>query len=179
MESFFSATKGYNLDMNTKLIILRGPSGSGKSTIASRLIGESARKIATIERDMFKVNILHNQPGSRELSALMCRDAIVSALSGGFDVIADGIFNISSYKEIFDSIIAAHGGEVYMYYFDISLEETVRRHQTRIKKDEFGETEMQKWYSTASPAGYEFEIRVGEDLSEDEIVQKILLETGI
>ena len=165
--------------MNTKLIILRGPSGSGKSTIASRLIGESARKIATIERDMFKVNILHNQPGSRELSALMCRDAIVSALSGGFDVIADGIFNISSYSDVFDSIIAVHQNNNYIYYFDISFEETMRRHSTRDKRNDFGKDEMEKWYTDASPNGYDFEVRIGEDLSEEDIVRKIQAETGI
>ena len=159
--------------MDTKLIILRGPSGSGKSTIAKRLKDSSARKIATIEQDMFRHNILHDQENARELSAVMMRDAILFALQNGYDVIADGIFDIAYSKNIFDEILEEHKENNYIYCFNISLEETIRRHNTRDKSNDFGEGEMTKWYVSASPSGYEFEEEINEGMSEDQIVEKI------
>ena len=159
--------------MDTNLIILRGPSGSGKSTIAKKLKDSSPRKVATIEQDMFRINILHNQAGSRELSATMMRDAILSSLDNGYDVITDGIFNISHYKKIFDEILDKHRGNNFIYYFNISFEETMRRHATRDKKSDFGTEEMQKWYTSASPSGYDFEKEITEDMSEELILKKI------
>ena len=37
-------------------------------------------------------------------------------------------------------------GNVYSYYFDIPFEETIRRHQTRSKSQEFGEEHMRGWW---------------------------------
>ncbi|MFQ9873424.1 hypothetical protein [Waltera sp.] len=36
--------------------------------------------------------------------------------------------------------------DIYAYYFDIPFEETVRRHNTRDKKQEFGEEDMRRWW---------------------------------
>lgn len=165
--------------MDTKLIILRGPSGSGKSTITKRLKDMSTRKTATIEQDMFRHNILHDQENSREVSAIMMRDAILTALRNGYDVIVDGIFNIAYSKKIFDEILDEHKLGNYLYYFNISLEETIRRHSTRSKKDEFGEDEMSSWYASASPLGYSFEKEISEDMSEEDVIELISSDIGI
>ena len=37
--------------------------------------------------------------------------------------------------------------ETHTYYFDLSLKETIRRHNTREKRHEFGEDSLQKWYN--------------------------------
>ena len=39
-----------------------------------------------------------------------------------------------------------YGSNVYSYYFDIPFEETIRRHQTRSKSQEFGEEHMRGWW---------------------------------
>ena len=36
--------------------------------------------------------------------------------------------------------------ETYVYYFNISLDETLRRHETKPNFHEFGETRMREWY---------------------------------
>ncbi|MEI6581636.1 MAG: AAA family ATPase [bacterium] len=164
--------------METKLIILRGPSGSGKSTVAKRLKDSSSRNIATIEQDMFRHNILHDQENAREISAIMMKDAIVSALSNGYDVIADGIFDISHSKKLFDEILDEHQDNNYIYYFNISFNETLARHDTRRKKNDFSEEEMKKWYMSPSPSGYDFEVEISENMSEDETVAMIKKDVG-
>ena len=164
----------YTSGMDTKLIILRGPSGAGKSTIAKKLRESSSRKIATVEQDMFRHSILHDQDGARELSATMMKDAILSALGNGYDVIADGIFNLTYSKKMLDEIFENHKNNNFIYFFNISFDETVRRHAQRDKKNDFGAEEMRKWYTSASTSGYDFEKEITEDMSEDDVLREIL-----
>lgn len=165
--------------MDTKLIILRGPSGSGKSTIANILPQRSKYKFATVEQDMFRQTILHNQLGARELSATLCKNSIIECLESGFSVIAEGIFNAKNYKQIFDAIIKNHPNNNYAYYFDVSFEETIRRHKTRDKKHQFNSEDMKPWYKSASPLGYDFESVINENHSIEDSINKIIQETGI
>lgn len=165
--------------MDTKLIILIGPSGAGKSTTAKRLKELSSRNTATIEQDVFRHNILHDQENSREVSAIMMKDTILTALRNGYDVIADGIFDITHSKKIFDDILAEHTSDNQIYYFNISLEETIRRHGTRSKKNDFGEDEMKKWYIPANLMGYDFEREITEGMSEEDIISIISSDIGM
>jgi adenylylsulfate kinase-like enzyme len=165
--------------MDTKLIILRGPSGSGKSTIMAELKSQSQRKIATIEGDYFKRNILHNLSESKEVGAFMCKEVALLALQYGYDVIMEGIFKMKHYDQTMRELLDAHQGDNYLYYFNIPLEETIRRHESRHKKADFGRAEMTKWYSSASPTGYDIEQIIGEHLTQEQIVQKILSDAGI
>jgi hypothetical protein len=36
---------------------------------------------------------------------------------------------------------------VFAYYYDIPFEETLRRHETKDKRFEFGEAEMRRWWN--------------------------------
>ena len=58
----------------------------------------------------------------------------------------------------------------FAYYFDLSLEETIRRHNTRDKRHEFGEDSLQKWYNPHDT------IKVArETIFTDNFTQKIYL----
>lgn len=48
--------------------------------------------------------------------------------------------------ELFKVANELYGSNVYSYYFDITFEETIRRHQTRSKSQEFGEEHMRGWW---------------------------------
>lgn len=167
------------MQKRTRFIVLRGPSASGKSTVAAKILQTSTNKIATVELDLIRHNILHDQEDARDLSAEMCKDLILKALDAGYDVITDGIANMIHYRQMFDEIIQLHPSDNYMYYFDISLEETLKRHQTRPKKGDYNEDDLRGWYKSASPSGYGFEQRINETMSLEQITQKILAETGI
>jgi hypothetical protein len=61
-------------------------------------------------------------------------------------VILEGIMYDERYSPLFELANELYGADVHSYYFDIPFEETVRRHQTRDKSQEFGEELMRQWW---------------------------------
>ena len=59
-------------------------------------------------------------------------------------VILEGIMYDEWYSPLFKTANELYGMDIYAYYFDIPFEETVRRHNTRDKKQEFGEDTMDR-----------------------------------
>ena len=48
------------------------------------------------------------------------------------------------YSPLFKTANELYGMDIYAYYFDIPFEETVRWHNTRDKKQEFGEEDVRR-----------------------------------
>lgn len=118
----------------TKLIVLRGPSGSGKSTIAKRLFENAQKPVCLIEQDYYRFIFKPAGGGSKPNSSAihkMIKENTLTALLNGYDVILEGILSVRSYSKVLDNMFEAHGGDNFMYYFDISFDETVRRHNVR------------------------------------------------
>jgi adenylate kinase family enzyme len=163
----------------TKLIVLRGPSGSGKSTSAKALFEMATNPIALIDQDHYRFIFKPAGGGSKANSDTihkMIKGDVLIALNDGYDVILEGILSVKSYGGLLDGIFAAHKGENYMYYFDISFEETVRRYHTKpdAKKKEFSEEDMRQWYPAAHRSNHTLERIIPESHSLDETVAYIL-----
>jgi adenylate kinase family enzyme len=115
----------------SKLVILRGPSGSGKSTVAKTLFEKSKKPSVLIEQDYYR--FIFKPAGGKINSKTihkMIKANVLIALKDEYDVILEGIFNVHSYKETFKEIFAIHKTQNYIFMFDISFEETLRRHRT-------------------------------------------------
>jgi len=157
--------------MTQKLIILRGNSGSGKSTIAKKLqlkMGYGTMLIPqdVVRRDILRVSDEINNPSGELVSILgMYGNSI------GYDVIIEGIFPKEKYESMLKELTEKFNGSTHAYYFDISFDETLRRHQT--KSADFGEKEMRDWWREKDYLGTEGEKYISENLSEDEIVDLI------
>lgn len=96
-------------------------------------------------------------------------------MEDGYDVILEGILSVKSYSKILDEIFQVHADDNYMYYFDISFSETIRRHSTRPdKSQDFGEVEMKEWYPVAHRSSHELEQIIPESFSLDDTVGFIL-----
>lgn len=159
----------------TTLIIIRGPSGCGKSTVANEIRKRSSNKTAIIEQDYYREKMFLIQDKQESESArieMMVIDTLI-ALRKGFDVIMDGVLDIHKHREAFDRIFAEHVDKNYIFYFDISLEETLKRHATRKKSSLFSAEQMTKWYVQPTSSNYDFEYPLSEDLSIDQIVTLI------
>lgn len=167
----------------TKLVILRGPSGAGKSTVAKRLHEESKRKVVLIQQDYYREQILNDREGlkssSKQMRLEMFETDIRIALRHGYNVIVEGILNTRTHLPIFESIWKDHPEENYLFYLDVSLEETLRRHKNREKSANFGSEEMKEWYEFASPTGLDWEVVIPEESSADESIAKIRSIAGL
>jgi adenylate kinase family enzyme len=165
---------------SAKLIILRGPSGAGKSTAARSLFGQAKKPTVLIEQDYYRF-IFKPAGGMVNSKSIhkMIKANVLIALQDNYDVILEGIFNVNSYQETFAEIFAAHTSENYIFTFDISFEETLRRHRKKPNKDEWTEADMKDWYHPKDFMGYEFEHVVAENLSEKEIAKTIKEIAGV
>ncbi len=165
---------------DSKLIILRGPSGAGKSTVAAEVFKRVKRPAALIGQDYYRF-IFKPAGGAVNSKAIhdMIKANVLIALEDNYDVILEGIFNVKSYKPTFDEIFAAHPAGNYIFTFDISFGETLRRHRTKPNKDQWSETAMKDWYHPQDFMGYDFEQIISENSSVEQTVAKIRKATGL
>lgn len=165
--------------MAQKLIILRGPSGSGKSTIAKALLGSATRKTCLIEQDYYRFIFRPRENGSGANSATihkMIKENVLTALDDGYDVILEGILSTKSYANDLNEIFSKHPTENYSFYFDISLEETIRRHRTRPSRNTptYVENDLRTFYQGVYDPVHENEKIISEASSADETLAYII-----
>lgn len=159
--------------MRGRLIVIRGNSGSGKSTVASELrhrMGYGTMLIPqdTVRRDIIRVADEQNNP-SIELIANIAK----YGNSIGYDVIIEGILDKKKYGAML-SEIAHDFSEVYVYYFDLSFDETLARHSTKERSNEFGEREMRQWWVEKDYLNWPNETLLGSGLSKEDIIHTII-----
>lgn len=165
--------------MTSKLIILRGPSASGKSTVATELFKKATRNTCLIEQDYYRFMFRPRDHGSKQNSATMHKmitNNVLTALSDGYDVIAEGIFSTKSYANDFNEIFRQHSTENYSYYFDVSLEETIRRHRTRPSRNTstYTENDLRTFYNNEYGSIHDNEKIISEESSLDETIEYII-----
>ena len=157
----------------SKLIILRGNSGSGKSTTAIRLRRELGYGTMLIPQDMIRREIVRAKDEVGNPSIQLMNDIAMYGLKIGYDVVIEGILVRETYSEMLYGL-AKLFDEVYVYYFDIPLEETFRRHKAKPNAHEFGEELMRELYVERDLLGLPGEVVFAEDESQDEILKRIL-----
>lgn len=161
-----------------RLIVVRGPSGAGKSTVARRLFERAVRRICLIEQDHYRFIFRPAGGGSLPNSATihrMIEHNVMAALTDGYDVILEGILSQRSYELVVDRLFSGGVSENHLYSFDVGIEETLRRHRTRVTPDTgFTEDDMREWYPHAHPWGHELERLIPESASIDDTVTRIM-----
>lgn len=155
-----------------KLIILRGNSGSGKSTTAKMLQRKFGRGTLVIPQDTVRREMLwvKDEKGTKAVPLL-----IELAKYGKRNcniVIIEGILYSDLYMELFE-VLKLEFNDIYAYYYDISFEETLIRHQTKVNCNEFGENEMKRWWREKDYIGIIPEKNITNELSLEEIVEMI------
>lgn len=73
-------------------------------------------------------------------NAELIKTVTILLLQEGYNVVLEGIFDRDRYGKMFQDIIVSHPSKnFFFFYFDISLGETIKRHDTKPNKHEFGE----------------------------------------
>ena len=127
------------------LILLRGNSGSGKSTVARALQQHFGRNTLLIPQDTVRREMLYARdlpdgptaPLMLELARWGAQNCPVTIL--------EGILYSERYDALFRALREMFQ-DIHAYYFDVSFEETLRRHETRPQRDQFGPEHMRSWW---------------------------------
>jgi predicted kinase len=163
----------------TRLIIVRGNSGSGKSTVARRLQRGHGRGCALVEQDYLRRILLRERDRPGGLAVGLLEQTVRYALDGGYHVVLEGILHRARYGPMLHRLITAHVGVTTVVYFDVSLDETLRRHSLRPQAAEFTAEQMRGWYEPRDVLGVPGEHILGEDVPEDESVTFIAGVAGL
>lgn len=131
---------------DTKLVVLRGNSGCGKSSTALAIRDAHRGRLAWLEQDYVRHVLLRERDDAGGANVQLISLIARCALDDGYDVILEGTLKLGHYGDMLRSLHADHAGGTYFYYFDVSFEETVRRHATRPQAAEFGADQMRQWY---------------------------------
>lgn len=73
----------------------------------------------------------------------------------------------------------AHRGRTFVYYLDVSLAETLRRHATRPQASEFSADDMRGWYQPADLLGVDGEHVIPQHSSMEESIAYIAATAGL
>ena len=160
----------YGLGM---LVVLRGNSGSGKSTVARLLQAELGWPTAVLQQDHFR-RVIYRERGHEGLAhADLLETAAMHCLGKSHNVVLDGIFDARRYGAMLKQI-ATSSADARFFAFDLTFEETVRRHAQRLQATEFTVDDMRGWYHGWQPLDFIDEQRIGPEDSPRQIVARVL-----
>lgn len=155
------------------LIILRGNSGCGKTSTARLLQRRLGYGTMLVSQDVVRREILRVKDSESNPAIQLIYDICMYGNNVGYTVILEGILSNKKYGAMLRRLLDDFQGEKLIYYFDVSFEETVRRHATKPNAHEFGESEMRQWQKDQDVLNVLGEQRIGKQLPQAGIVDLI------
>lgn len=157
-----------------KLIILRGNSGSGKTSVAKALQKKFGPNTMLISHDMVRMEILHEWGAE---GIIKSEPLMINLLKYGREnsevTIMEGVLHSEEYNRLFEEAVKEYGHHIFAYYYDLPFEETLLRHSTKANCNDFGESDMRRWWKEKDFLPMICETVITWDLSLDDVVEMI------
>ena len=147
------------------LVIIRGNSGSGKTSLAKKLQNHFGRGTLVISQDLVRRDMLKEKVEPDNLSISLTETIVHYGYEQGLLVILEGFYETDIYGDMLERLRQLFASQVLAYYYDLSFEETVRRHATRSKVAEFSPVDMKRWWKDKDFLDWEEEEFFTDDLS--------------
>ena len=152
-----------------KLILIRGNSGSGKTSLAN-LLHKGIPHSRLIHQDVIRRDILNTHDD------LVVQELIIAMLEvmkkQEQPIILEGIFRKDKYQKLFDYLF--NHFDCDCYYYNLSFEETLKRHQTRNEKEEFDDKTMKSWFREQDQLNIAQEILFDQNVSLKQAIDKVI-----
>ncbi len=114
--------------------------------MAAALREAYGRGMAWVSQDLIRRTILKekDRPGGVNIGLI---DQVARySLDQGYHAVLDGILYADRYEQMLAGLRRDHRGASHFYYFNITMNETLRRHASRPQASEFGPEDMRNWY---------------------------------
>jgi predicted kinase len=162
------------------LVVLRGNSGSGKSTVA-RLVQEryARTECLVVGQDHVRRIMLRELEGDAtgDLNAELLAAIARWGLDRGLIVLMEGILNARPYGRMLEGL-ASQASAAHFFAWDLSFEETVRRHHQRPQRHDFTVDEMAAWYHGWQPLEVVAEVRFDGAVTARAAADRVVAEIG-
>lgn len=156
----------------SKLIIIRGNSGSGKTSAAKSLQKRFGRNTMLISQDIIRREMLWVKGDSGTDIPLLIY--LLKYGKQNSDVtILEGILDAEFYKPLFETAVKEYGLNIFAYYYDLTFEETLLRHNTKPNRFDFGEEDMRRWWKEKDFLDIISETILNKNLSLSDTVEMI------
>ena len=157
-----------------KLIIIRGNSASGKSAVAEQLRIELGGKVAVVGLDTLRRTILREPDELGNIDIIGLLDQTVRySLEHGYTVIVEGILSKPKYRDLLMEMMNIPGCDSAVFYIDVSIEETIKRHKTKPIADEVTDEQLRSWYQPKNYLDVPDEVIIGDASSLEDTVRSI------
>ena len=128
-----------------------------------------------IRRDMLWV---HDKPGHPAIPLLI--NLVQYGRRNCHYVILEGILFSETYEALFRCIQSEYAAEdIHAYYYDIPFEETLRRHETKPNRADFGPEAMREWWKEKDYIGYLLEKTLTQKLALEDAMELVLEDIGV
>lgn len=161
--------------MPVTLVVLRGNSGSGKTTVARLL--QDRFGLVVVSQDVLRREVLGVSDGPGSPAVDLIAQTARFALDRGFSVVVEGILRSDTYAPMLAALAAEHRGHTHFFRFDLSFDETVRRHRTKDRTD-FGEPELRRWWRGDDALPECYERVIGSEHTPQDVVGLIAATAG-
>lgn len=132
----------------TKLILIRGNAASGKTSLATALQAELGENTLLLSQDNIRRTMLAAHDGPDTPTIPLLRNLLIYGKTHCDYLILEGILRADWYTPIWETITDLFGSKnTYAYYYDLPFEDTLRRHSSRAKSQEFGEKSLRRWWN--------------------------------
>lgn len=121
-----------------------------------------------VRREMLKV-----KDGENTLALPLMKELLRYGSEHSDVVILEGIMYSDWYKPLFELAVQLYDTKIYAYYFDLPFEETLKRHQTRAKCQEFGEEAMRRWWREKDFSDVLKEVHITSEKDMESVVEDI------
>ncbi|WP_281221247.1 AAA family ATPase [Nocardia uniformis] len=153
--------------------MIRGNSGSGKSTV-SRAVQQRFPRASclVVSQDTVRRHMLRELDTPTAVNGDLIEHIAAFGLAHGLIVIVEGILDADRYGRMLERLTAS-AAHVLHYCFDLSFEETLRRHAGRAQSQEFTPEQMAQWYHGWQPLLFVDEVRIDATWSLEAVVDRI------
>ena len=159
------------------LVLLRGNSGSGKTSLAKLLQERFGPNTMRLSHDMIRMDMLHVRGREGAEKSLPLLFALLEYGRAHCEtVVLEGILPTGDYCPLFEAAQRLYGERIFAYYYDLSFEETLRRHATKPNRNDFGESDMRRWWQERDFIGFLPEALFSEEISLEDAAARIVRE---
>jgi ABC-type dipeptide/oligopeptide/nickel transport system ATPase component len=163
---------------SSRLIIIRGNSGSGKSLLAHAIRDARPRGVAIVGHDVLRRETLNVRDHPGALSVPYIDLSARFALDHGLHVVIEGILHSEGYGDMLSRLCSDHRGVSRAYYYELGLDETLRRHRTKQLAAEVSEDKVASWYRRSDLVPQLDESVFDADIDEQAALEHVLQDVG-